>query len=589
MNQIKSKVRETSQLELPLKKNKSISEYDIYPAHHIGDNLIQDSYESLAKELASFDYLKIDGYVGILFEEVREKLNEAFGKIGIKSEWVNIQEALKEEREIESLVAPFLGGDDPVFGKIAAIELKDFFDLKKMSSLVKPKSSNPVIFYGTGAHLIPVEGKTIYFDISKNEIQFRSRAGSITNIGTPEPGAAKTMYKRFYFVDWVVLNKHKNQIKNEISYLVDGQRTDDISWVKGDVWRESIIELTKRPVRVRPWFEPGAWGGQWIKNKIKGLPQDVVNYAWSFELIVPENGIIIESSGVLLEYSFDFLMFVAGEEILGKDFESYQYDFPIRFNFLDTFDGGNLSVQCHPQKEYVKNNFGENFTQEETYYILDKKNNAQVYLGFQDGVTPDNFREALQSSQEENKEMDILRYVRSFDSEKHGLYLIPPGTIHSSGKDNLVLEISSTKYLYTFKMYDWLRVDIDGKPRPINIERGMENLVFERSGDRVEKELISKPKVIESNADMELQHLPTHKEHLYDIHRFKINTSVTVKTDGQAHVLSLVEGEKIELSTKDSTSTFHYAESFVIPAAAEEYTIKNLAKNPVMVVKAFVK
>ncbi len=581
--------RETSQLELPIRKRDITSTYDIYPAHNIGDNLIQDSYESLAKELASFDYLKIDGYVGILFEDVCEKLNAAFLKIGIEPKWINVQEAQKNEREIENLVSPFLGGDDPVFGKIADLDLKDFFDLKKMNFLAKSNTINPVIFYGTGANLIPVEGKTIYFDISKNEIQFRSRSGSILNLGASQPVDPKKMYKRFYFVDWVVLNKHKNQIKNEISYLVDGQRINEITWVKGDVWRESIDELTKRPVRVRPWFEPGAWGGQWIKEKIKGLPQNVVNYAWSFELIVPENGVIIESSGVLLEYSFDFLMFVAGEQILGKDFQTFQYNFPIRFDFLDTFDGGNLSIQCHPQKEYMKNHFGENITQEETYYILDKKDNAQVYLGFQEGITPDQFEEALLSSKQEGKELDILRYVQSFDSEKHGLYLIPPGTIHSSGKDNLVLEISSTPYIYTFKMYDWLRVDIDGKPRPINIERGMENLVFERSGDEVEKELISKPKTIACNSDMELQHLPTHEKHLYDVHRFKINTSVRIKTDNQAHVLSLVEGEKMEIITNDSTSIFHYAESFIIPAATEEYTIKNLTKEPVMVIKAFVK
>ncbi|SKB63479.1 hypothetical protein SAMN05660903_01742 [Salegentibacter salinarum] len=74
-----------------------------------------------------------------------------------------------------------------------------------------------------------------------------------------------------------------------------------------------------------------------------------------------------------------------------------------------------------------------------------------------------------------------------------------------------------------------------------------------------------------------------------DIHRFKINTSATIKAEGQAHVLSRLEGEKIEIITKDSISFFHYAESFVIPAAAEEYIIRNLTKEPVMMVKAFVK
>ena len=138
-------------------------------------------------------------------------------------------------------------------------------------------------------------------------------------------------------------------------------------------------------------------------------------------------------------------------------------------------------------------------------------------------------------------------------------------------------------------MYDWLRVGIDGKPRPLNIKRGMENLIFDRSGDKVEEELISHPVVIERNSNWELEHLPTHKDHLYDVHRFTINSSVKVRTLGKAHVLNLVEGEKIEIITKKKSSYFHFAESFIVPAGAEEYTIKNLSEKPAMVVKAFVK
>ncbi len=238
---------------------------------------------------------------------------------------------------------------------------------------------------------------------------------------------------------------------------------------------------------------------------------------------------------------------------------------------------------------YIQKHFGEKITQEETYYILDRKDDALVYLGFQEGVQPKEFQEVLDNSFKNKEEINITQYVQSFPSQKHGLYLIPPGTVHSSGKDNLVLEISSTPYIYTFKMYDWLRVDLDGNPRPINIQRGMDNLVFENAGQTVEEELISKPDKIESNPGWELEHLPTHKNHLYDVHRFVLKSSVAVETLGKTHVLSLVEGEKIEIKTAEQSYVFHYAESIIIPAATEQYTIINLTEKPVMVIKAFIK
>lgn len=582
-------IRKTQQYELPVKKEKKSKGYDIYPTHNIGSGLIFEGYESLAKELSNSSHIKIDGYIGVLFENVRQRLNDACQQIGIHPKWVNVNDALLSEEEIDQKVEPFLGGDDPVFGKLTHLELTDFFDADKLNAIDSENTIEPVIFYGVGASLVPVPGRNVYFEISKNEIQFRSRAGAVLNLGSSKPTDPKVMYKRFYFVDWVVLNKHKQALKNEIDLLVDGQRSGSITWIKGNDWRKSLKKIVEGPIRVRPWFEPGAWGGTWIKDRIEGLEKDVINYAWSFELIVPENGVIIESSGLMLEYSFDFLMFMAGQKMLGTDYERYGFEFPIRFDFLDTFDGGNLSIQCHPQLDYMKENFGEKITQEETYYILDCQNDAKVYLGFQEGVTPRAFQDALENSQKNKEEIKIEKYIQVFDAQKHNLYLIPPGTIHGSGTDNLVLEISSTPYIYTFKMYDWLRLDLDGNPRPLNMQRGMENLAFERSGESVKEELISKPYLLDKTENWELYHLPTHKNHLYDVHRYVINSEVTINTENKAHVLSLVEGNQIRVTTKHNSKVFKYAETFVIPAAANEYVIENLSQNPVLVVKAFIK
>ncbi|MCH7409086.1 class I mannose-6-phosphate isomerase [Belliella sp. DSM 111904] len=583
------KIRESTQFELPVKSPQINGTYNIYPTHEIEGRCIHIGYDSLAKELANHQCVKIDGYIGVFFQDLKYKLDLAFSQLGKNPVWVNVEEALKSEDAIDELIAPYLGGDDPVFGRRAELGLEDFYDLDKLESLSNMVGDEQMVYYGIGASLIHKKGTLIYTEISKNEIQFRSRAGSITNLGASNALDSKVMYKRFYFVDWVVLNVLKNKIKAEIDFLIDAQRTDEVTWISGDVWRKEAQKAVMAPVRVRPWFEPGAWGGQWIKDKIEGLNQDVDNYAWSFELIVPENGVIFESSGIMLEFSFDFLMFNAGEKILGVDFEKYRYDFPIRFDFLDTFDGGNLSVQCHPQTSYIQKHFGEKITQEETYYILDRKGDAQVFLGFQEGVKPNDFQQALETSFENGEEMDVTKYVQSFTSEKHGLYLIPPGTVHSSGKDNLVLEISSTPYIFTFKMYDWLRVDLDGKPRPINIQRGMDNLVFEYSGDEVEKSLISKPVTIKQTEDCLLEHLPTHKHHLYDVHRFILKSKVDVDTADKAHVLSLVEGDHMDVIVGDKAFTINYAETLIMPAAVGKYSIVNQSQAPIMVVKAFIK
>jgi mannose-6-phosphate isomerase class I len=565
--------------------------YNLYPGQPIGAGRIDLGFPALALRIAAQEHVVLDGMSGVMWEDFRNRLSAALLGLGLTCEWLDVREALLTESEVNQSFEPFLGGNDPLFGRHNPRPLRDFFVPEKLAELgQRATAGRRTILFGTGAALARTDGFLIYVDVPKNEIQFRSRAGTVTNLGLRQPMAPKPMYKRFYFVDWPPLRRHQAELLPRLDLIVDSQRPDEPALMNGVEFRTGLAKAVNSWFRVRPWFEPGPWGGQWMKQRFSGFAPETPNLAWSFELITPENGLAFASGGRLLEAAADWLMFQDHRAVLGNFAHRFGHTFPIRFDYLDTFGGGNLSLQCHPRPAYAAHHFGEQFTQDETYYITDCSADAKIFLGFQQGVDTKEFHQALQKSCREVSGFEVERYVQKHSAIKHGLYLIPRGTIHCSGRNNLVLEISATPYIFTFKMYDWMRLDLDGQPRSLNIDRAMENLYFDRQGDRIRREFIAQPRVLSRGNGWELVHLPTHAEHFYDVHRYDFNTTMQGRTAGSPHVLNVVEGSSVVLETPGAPpQRFAFAETFVVPAATETYQLHSDTGAPVKVVKAFLK
>lgn len=587
-----SRFRKSTQAIMPFRatdKSNAVEGYDIYPYHSLGQDKIFNGYDSLVKWMADFKCVIIDGFSGVLWNDVQSNLAASFSREGLRARFIPTAQFCKPAHQIETMVAPFLGDRDSVWGTKATIRIEDFFQLDKMAAITEEDGYDCNVIIGHGAALSDWDAPIIYLDVPKNEIQYRMRAGTVTNLGMGEPDEPAHMYKHCYFIDWVVFNEYRERIDARINVHGDVQWESNINWLFTRDLNKALNELTTTVIRVRPWFEPGAWGGHWMQERIDGLNKDEINYAWSFELIVPENGLVFESDGWLLEVPFDRLMSIASKKVLGKHADFFGSEFPIRFDFLDTWEGGNLSIQCHPSLQYIREHFGERITQDETYYILDCKPGAKVYLGLQQDIEPAEFRQALENSKSNGEEIEVEKYVQAHDAQKHELFLIPNGTVHSAGADNLVLEISSTPYIFTFKMYDWLRLDLNGEPRAINIEHAYNNIRFDRKGEQVKKELISSPTLIEQHPGVEIWHLPTHAEHFYDVQRVEFDDEVVQHTNDSCNVLMLVEGSSLALKIGEITHAFAYAETFVIPANVTSYSLINRGAGRAKVIKAFIK
>ena len=425
----------------------------------------------------------------------------------------------------------------------------------------------------------------------------KSRRGrEATRLAISAPAIARTRpgakYKRAFFVDWRAADRLKKQLFPRIDFLLDTNDRDCPKLISGEAFRQALAATVRRPFRVVPFFDPGPWGGEWMRTTLD-LPKDTPNFAWCFDCVPEENSLLLGFGKARVEIPAINLVFFHPAELLGEAvYGRFGTEFPIRFDLLDTVQGGNLSLQVHPLTEYIQENFGMPYTQDESYYLLDAGEDAVVYLGLKEGIDPQAMIRDLEIAQQGGKPFPDEQYVNRWPARKHDHFLIPAGTVHCSGKDSMVLEISATPYIFTFKLWDWNRPGLDGNPRPIHLERGQANIQWDRTTEWVRGNLLNRLEPLAEGDGWREERTGLHEREFIETRRHWFTGRVEHHTRGGVNVLNLVEGR--EAVVESPTGAFepfivHYAETFIVPAAVGAYTMRPTQPGQCATMKAFVR
>ena len=557
--------------------------YDRFPSTKITGTILQgwDAVHTLLVECFKVKkVVAVDFYAGVREEEVAGELELLSPTL-----FINTRNLMKPQDEIKAMTERFMT-DDVLFGYVTNLTLNDYFDAEKLEQARKQvaDATGRVIIVGSGAAMVaPAEATVVYVDMARWEIQQRFRVHEVKALGVDNrEDAVSLQYKRGYFNDWRVLDKYKEGLFDKADFWLDTHIANEPRLIDKETFFKGIEETVKTPFRVVPFFDPAPWGGQWMKE-VCGLNPEKENYGWCFDCVPEENSLYFEVNGVRFELPSVDLVLLKSRELLGEPVEArFGKDFPIRFDFLDTVGGGNLSVQVHPTTQFIRENFGMYYTQDESYYLLDAKEGASVYLGLKTGIDKNEMIHDLREAQKGEVVFDTERYVNRLPAKKHDHYLIPGGTVHCSGSEALVLEISSTPNLFTFKLWDWQRLGLDGKPRPINVERGKDVIDWKRDTEYVNKHLANRFTQVAEGDGWREECTGLHPNEFIETHRHWFSKPVTHHTNNSVNVLNLVEGEEAVIESPINAFkpfVVHYAETFIIPASVGEYTIAPYGKS----------
>lgn len=536
-----------------------------------------------------------DGWYGVEWEKTLAHIKSA-DKDNAISRYISVNGLFNDREFLKGYKQKYIT-EDPAFGYVndkgKVEELLDEGKVESLRNELKNTKGNSVV-YGSGsatALLSSCIDLVVYFDKTRQPILWQMWDGKLAPFGSdaPEPDYG---WKEYYYNDYHMLDHQKDYLYDRMDYWVEAIEPEALKLLPGGSYREVVTTLLKYPVKEIKIYQPGPWGAYRYRDlfDVPGLECN----AWN-ELAGPELGMIVDMGGGrtcempmlnLMQHQREFL----GDYIA----DNYPRLFPMDVWLDDGYfpeekplERTAMPIHNHPSTDYVKNHFNEPLGRYETYYICEAYKGACTIMGYKNGADLEEWERLCRDS-DNLKEIDNWRdFCPVWDSNIGDLYLIPPGTTHGHGGNQMVLEMDTCPSIaateYSFFEYDFARNSWDdnkktmtAKPMKMHLEHGFDNEKWRRES-WVKDYLLARPKVAEWTKDYKLDRYSTVPEMPFEIERFHFYTKADNDTRGKyAHIITLTIGKRAVIRSKanpEYKSEIELFQSAVVPARFGEYEI----------------
>lgn len=240
------------------------------------------------------------------------------------------------------------------------------------------------------------------------------------------------------------------------------------------------------PLKFEPILIETIWGGQNLRNLLNKKIPDNKKIGETLEIVQLEDLQSVVKNGFLAGNTLADLMEIYMNDLVGDQvYLKYGIEFPLLFKFLDAQE--KLSIQVHPDNDtaYFRHNA---YGKTEMWYVLDAKPGAQIVLGFNQDFDKYSLLKALD-------EKNLIKYLNIFEIQKGDVIYIPSGTIHALLGGAVVAEIQQNSDI-TYRLYDWDRVDENGKSRKLHVDLAVDVINYSKqTKNKINYELIPNKRV----------------------------------------------------------------------------------------------